>query len=63
MGKRKRSWTVDIGLQNGRASNAASTSNAEMEQNVITQSGAQSVPCNGSPISDHEFSKGKLILI
>ena len=63
MGKRKRSRIVDICLQNGRTSNVAFASDAEMEQNVITQSGAQSVPCNGSPISDHEFSKGKLILI
>ena len=55
MGKRKRSWTVDIGLQNGRTSNAASASNAEMEQNLITQSGAQLGPSNGSPVSDHEL--------
>ncbi|KAJ8420103.1 hypothetical protein Cgig2_002559 [Carnegiea gigantea] len=33
-----------------------------MEQNVITQSGAQLVPSNGSPISDHELSEVKFII-
>ena len=63
MGKRKRSQTVYMVIQNERISNAASASTAEMKQNVTTQSGAQSSPSNGSLVSDHELSEGKLILI
>lgn len=63
MGKRKGSRTVYIALRNERTSNAASASTAEMEQNVTTESGAQSGPSNGSLVSDHELSAGILILI
>ena len=63
MGKRKRSQTVYIAIQDERTSNAASPSSIEMEQNVTTQSGAQLGPSDGSPVSDHELSEGKLILI
>ncbi|KAJ8437347.1 hypothetical protein Cgig2_009687 [Carnegiea gigantea] len=37
-------------IQNKRTSDAASASTAEMEQNVTTQSGAQSGPSDGSPV-------------
>ena len=63
MGKRKRLRTVYIAIQNERTSNAASASTAEMEQNITTQSNAQSGPFDGSHVSDHELSESKLILI
>ena len=52
--------TVDVGLQTGRTSN---TSNVELEQQVVTHSATPCGLSNDSPLSDHELSEGKLLLI
>jgi len=52
MGRRKRSQTVDVGLQNDRTSTAS---------NAVTHSATQLGPSNDTPFSDHELSEGKLI--
>ena len=51
---------MDVGLQTGRTSN---TSNVELEQQVVTHSATPCGLSNDSPLSDHELSEGKLLLI